>query len=214
MRLIAAHDQPIHVFLDLGCGDGILGGTILAQYSQARGVLLDFSEPMLQAAQARLGDQNVVLIQADYTDPAWTQQVSDAAPFDLIVSGYSIHHQTDERKQSLYAEIYRLLQPGGLFINIEHVAPATAWGESIWESCYIDGLCQLFERQGKPKERAEVVRAYRESTERAANILAPVETQCDWLRRIGFVDVDCYFKIFELAVFGGRRRNNKREDQI
>jgi hypothetical protein len=25
------------------------------------------------------------------------------------------------------------------------------------------------------------------------------------LRDIGFVDVDCYFKVFELAVFGGRK---------
>jgi len=41
--------------------------------------------------------------------------------------------------------------------------------------------------------------------DKAANILAPVETQCRWLRRIGFVEVDCYFKHFELAVFGGRR---------
>ncbi|HMQ52517.1 MAG TPA: class I SAM-dependent methyltransferase, partial [Anaerolineae bacterium] len=31
------------------------------------------------------------------------------------------------------------------------------------------------------------------------------ETQCAWLRQLGFADVDCYFKIFELAVFGGRR---------
>ena len=37
------------------------------------------------------------------------------------------------------------------------------------------------------------------------NILAPVGDQCDWLREIGFEDVDCYFKIFELAVFGGRK---------
>jgi hypothetical protein len=26
-----------------------------------------------------------------------------------------------------------------------------------------------------------------------------------WLREIGYVDVDCYFKSFEFAVFGGRR---------
>ena len=31
------------------------------------------------------------------------------------------------------------------------------------------------------------------------------ELQCDWRRHLGFVDVDCYLKIFELALFGGRR---------
>ena len=45
------------------------------------------------------------------------------------------------------------------------------------------------------------------------NILAPVELQCEWLRRIGFEDVDCYFKIFELAVFGGRRPQQSGEER-
>ena len=38
-----------------------------------------------------------------------------------------------------------------------------------------------------------------------ANILLSVNTQCDWLREIGYEEVDCYFRIYELAVFGGRR---------
>ena len=37
------------------------------------------------------------------------------------------------------------------------------------------------------------------------NLLAPVEAQCEELRRIGFEDVDCFFKLFELALFGGRK---------
>ena len=40
---------------------------------------------------------------------------------------------------------------------------------------------------------------------KAANILAPVELQCRWLREIGYEEVDGYFRIYELAVFGGRR---------
>jgi len=34
---------------------------------------------------------------------------------------------------------------------------------------------------------------------RAANILASVEEQCRWLRDIGFQDVDCFWKYFELG---------------
>ena len=40
---------------------------------------------------------------------------------------------------------------------------------------------------------------------RAANILASVEEQCRWLHEIGFQDVDCFWKYFELAIFGGFR---------
>jgi hypothetical protein len=40
------------------------------------------------------------------------------------------------------------------------------------------------------------------------NIPAPVETQCQWLRDIGFQEVDCFFKTFELALFGGKKTFN------
>ena len=36
--------------------------------------------------------------------------------------------------------------------------------------------------------------------------LAPIEAQCEWLREIGFKDVDCFFKHFEIGLFGGRKK--------
>jgi hypothetical protein len=39
--------------------------------------------------------------------------------------------------------------------------------------------------------------------DKQANILTGVEAQCAWLREAGFVDVDCFFKVLELALFGG-----------
>jgi len=202
LRLIAARSEPVMNFLDLGCGDGILAGTILAQYPEARGVLVDFSEPMLDAARERLRPfaRQLVFLSADFAKAGWLDSINDA-PFDVVVSGYAIHHQPDERKRALYGEIYQLLKPGGLFVNIEHVASATPWGEWIWDEYFID---TLHNRQ-PDQSRTEQGEAYRHRPDREANILAPVETQCDWLRRLGYADVDCYFKVFELAVFGGRR---------
>jgi hypothetical protein len=53
----------------------------------------------------------------------------------------------------------------------------------------------------------EIAQEYKNRPDKAANILAPVELQCDWLREIGYEEVDCYFRIYELAVFAGRRPN-------
>jgi hypothetical protein len=49
----------------------------------------------------------------------------------------------------------------------------------------------------------EIAKTFYDNPLKKANILVPVELQCFWLKKIGFKEVDCYLKIFELALFGG-----------
>jgi len=207
LRLIAARRQPVTRFADLGCGSGILADAILSRYPQAQGVLVDFSEPMVDAARAQLAGHTPrpQFVIADLALPEWTRTIAAHAPFDVIVSGYAIHHLPDERKRALYGEIFALLAPGGMFANVEHVASRTPWIEAISDDLFVDSL-YAFHRQREPaKSREQVADDFARRPDKAANILAPVEVQCDWLRACGFADVDCYFKVLELAVFGGRR---------
>ncbi len=107
MRVIRAARPELTTFMDIGCGDGILGHTILAHYPDAQGVLLDFSEPMIEAARHKLATNRAQLqfITKDYGNPQWIDAVKTHGLFDAIVSGFSIHHQPDTRKQTLYVEI-------------------------------------------------------------------------------------------------------------
>ena len=205
MRLIAARGQPPRRFLDLGCGDGILSEPILAIYPSASATLLDISEPMLEAARQRLAafENRARYVSADYGHDGWTGPLG-GGHFDLVVSGFSIHHQPDHRKQSIYRTIYQLLDPGGLFINIEHVSSPTQWIQKVHDEYFIDSLCATH-RNGPERPRDEIASDYYHRDDKKDNILAPVEKQLQWLREYGFTDVDCYLKIFELAVFGGRR---------
>ena len=203
LRMIEACGRPVRRALDLGCGDGVLAGAILKRFPEAHAVLADFSEPMLEAARKRFAEREgaVQFASADYGEPSWVASVAGFGPFDAVVSGYSIHHQPDARKREVYAEIFGLLEAGGIFINVEHVSSPSDWLVSVNDELFVDCLLRLH----AGKSRDEVAEGYYRRPDKAANILAPVETQCAWLREIGFTDVDCYLKIFELAVFGGRK---------
>jgi SAM-dependent methyltransferase len=209
MSILKTRTQPIEKFLDLGCGDGILGAAILGTYPQSRGVLADFSEPMLEQAREQLKGYagQLVFENLDYGDPAWVNRMQTEAPFDAIVSGYSIHHQPDARKRPIYAEIFSLLKPGGWFINIEHVASNAQTNIDLFENHYASERYAIEQRNGGTRTFDQVADEYKNRPDKAANILLPVEVQCNWLNEIGYEEVDCYFRVYELAVFGGRRPN-------
>ena len=207
MSILKTREHPIETFLDLGCGDGILGAAILGEYPLARGVFVDFSVLMLDQAREQLRDfaDQLAFENLDYGDPAWVNGMEAYGPFDAIVSGYSIHHQPDARKQSIYQQIYSLLKPGGWFINIEHVSSASQLNVDLFEYHYISARYAIEQRNGGTRTFEQLSDEYKNRPDRVANILVPVELQCDWLRQIGYEEVDCYFRIFELAVFGGRK---------
>lgn len=206
LRLIRGRGLPVRRILDLGCGDGFLAAPILDAWPESFAVLADFSEEMLAAARDRFSDRRdrVAIVEADYGDSDWIAALGERKLYDVIVSGFSIHHQPDDRKRSLYGELFDLLAPGGLFLNIEHVSSPTPWLREQAEERLIDALFAYHSASGA-KRREEVAEELVRREDKQANILAPVELQCDWLREIGFQDVDCHLKIFELAVFGGRK---------
>lgn len=207
MSILKSREEPVQNFMDLGCGDGILGATILGEYPAARGVFVDFSEPMLEQAREQLKDYagQLVFANFDYGDSAWVNKIQALGPFDAIVSGYSIHHQPDSRKRQVYEEIFSLLKPGGWFVNIEHISSAAQLNIDLFEHHYVMARYTIEQRNGSQRTIDEIAEEYKNRPDKAANILAPVELQCDWLRKVGYEEVDCYFRIYELAVFGGRK---------
>lgn len=208
VRLSRAANPQARAILDLGCGDGILGHALLDAFvdNAPQAVFADFSPPMLDAARVRLSDYKGHFIEVDYAQPDWVTLVSrplrdNGGGFDVVVSGFSIHHQPDERKREIYQEIYSILAPGGIFLNLEHVASASRWGEIQFEEYFIDSLHRYHGPRGKARE--QVAADFYHRPDKVANLLSPVELQCDWLRNIGFTNVDCFLKVFELALFGG-----------
>ena len=166
--------------LDLGTGDGRLLALVRRQHPDTDAVAIDFSEAMLDAARKRFAGDSLVTVIAHDLDGA----LPALGKFDAIISSFAIHHLVHERKRALYAEIHGLLNPGGVFCNLEHVASPTP-------RLHEEFLLRI---------------GFTVQTEDPSNKLLDVETQLGWLREIGFVDVDCHWKWRELALLVGRRK--------
>jgi SAM-dependent methyltransferase len=165
--------------LDLGSGDGRLLDLVLHARPQARGVAVDFSPLMLEQLHARFGPASRV----EVVDHNLDVPLPFLDTFDVVVSSFAIHHLEHERKRQLYEEVRAVLQPGGVFCNLEHVASASPYAH----------------------ERFLQAMGITPAEEDPSNKLLDVQTQLEWLREIGFVDVDCYWKWRELALLVGRK---------
>jgi ubiquinone/menaquinone biosynthesis C-methylase UbiE len=205
LHVLHALPAPPRRVLDLGAGDAVLLAALLEAFPGSDGVAVDFSPPMRERAAERLRPfgARATVTAGDLATPAWRSSVRGS--FDAIVSGFAIHHLTDDRKRAVYAEILALLVAGGVFLNLEHVASATPRVEALSDEAFVAHQYRARRAAGEGVSVEEVRREFAERPDRLANILAPVEVQCGWLRELGFVDVDCFWKHFELALFGGFR---------
>jgi len=207
LQVVAAAREQVRSFLDLGCGDAVLAAAILEEHPHARGVLLESSEGMLDAARHRLREDvsRLDFVLADVEQPGGLEKVSALGPFDAIVSAFALHGIEERRKREIFAACAQVLLPGGIFISIEHVASATRWSQSPADDLLIDAIFGEAMTRSPGKTRAEVAQEYYAQASRVGQAAAPLEVQCDWLRQAGFDNVDCFLKVQELAVFGGQR---------
>jgi tRNA (cmo5U34)-methyltransferase len=164
--------------LDLGTGDGFTLALVREERPGVTGVGLDFSDEMLGRARARFAaDVDVEIVEHDLDD----QLPASLGRFDLVVSSFAIHHCVDERKRALYGEVFALLEDGGAFFNFEHVASPTP-------ELHEDFLAAI---------------GLTPADDDPSNKLVAVETQLEWLRAVGFEQVECFWKWREIALLGG-----------
>ena len=174
-------------YIDIACGDGALDEMLLTRFSNAQATLLDGSPAMVERAQERMqrfGDR-VRVVQGDLATSGWLDAVT--APFDVAVSSIAIHNLEDPRLvRDLYRDIYGVMAEGGVFMNLEYVRSPS------------HGLWPYYTNSSSDPEAAWVmpIRSIRDYA-------GTVEEQLNWLREAGFNPVDCFWKEFRLAIFGG-----------
>lgn len=179
--------------LDLGAGTGLLSLLLAAAVPGVRLTLVDGAPAMLARATDQLDARSVPhrTVRADLADPL------PAGRYDAVVSALAIHHLDDEGKRALYRRAAGALAPGGVFVNAEQVAGPTPELDRRYDEVWMQRITEL-------GASGEEIAASRERMRHDRPAI--VDDQCRWLAEAGLVDVDCYFKEWRFAVFGGRAR--------
>ena len=101
--------------IDLGAGTGLLTLFLLEKYPNAKVVLVDLADNMLDVARERFkGNENISFRNENYLTAEFDGE------FDIIISSLSIHHLNQEDKVLLYNKYVNLLNDDGNFVNADH----------------------------------------------------------------------------------------------
>jgi len=200
VRALERHPHRVARFLDIGSGDGAMSELLLRVSPDAEAVLVDYSQPMLAGAERRLeatgGSWQIV--RGDLRERSW-QAGLPAGPFGAAISGMAIHHLRPARKRALFAEVHDLLEPGGMFINMDFVLIGQPL-RGLFDEEMVDAALAIEHEHGSGRSREEIDRAL--LADDSDDQPDSAEDQLRWLREAGFTDVELHFKWAEAAVFG------------
>ncbi len=177
--------------LDLGTGTGLLTAMLYKRFPNAKFLITDVSEKMLEMAKARFADNpQVTILNRDHRD------LPERDTFDLIISALSLHHLSDPEKSKLYRLCFQALKPGGSFINADQVLGRTEKEESFYESAWQADVRSTDLPEHFLKEAQ--IRMLEDKNARLSDQLA-------WLEAAGFGEASSYYQRNRFCVFGGRK---------
>jgi SAM-dependent methyltransferase len=110
--------------LDLAGGTGSLALHVLGQLPTGRAVIAD-KDPALLAIAADLAedDPRLEVAEVDLARADWAEHAAiAAAPFDAVVSSTALHWLQPGALADVYRALPRLLRPGGLLLNGDHLS--------------------------------------------------------------------------------------------
>lgn len=132
---VVRHLNPrLATFVDLGCGTGFFAEAILEAAPDARALLVDGSEAMLEIARRRLAanaDRVTYCVRdvaAMRYDPPWDR-------VDLVLSALTLHLVPPDTRAQVLRQAFGALAAGGILILVDHFVPRDARHAGLLEYC-------------------------------------------------------------------------------
>jgi tRNA (cmo5U34)-methyltransferase len=179
--------------LDLGAGTGLLSAFVARAFPRVRITLVDASPEMLDVARKRFAGEpgRFEFRVVDYAREPLPGE------YEAIVSALSIHHLGGIEKRELFRKVYGVLCDGGVFVNADQVLGYTPEIEALYRETWLRQV------RGSGVGEEDLAAAFVRMREDKPSTL---EEQEAWLEEAGFRQVDCPYKNYGFAVYGGRKR--------
>ncbi len=195
--LIAAlpfHESQQITLLDLGCGTGSVSKKVKDRYKNAHLTCLDFAANMIDVAKSRLkACPDVKYITCDFYNFDFDQK------YDAIVSSLALHHlRTQDDKKTFYMKIFDHLNNDGVFYNADIILGSSEHLQNLYMAKW-----KAFMRKSISDEEVNSLWIFKYKDEDKPEELV---RQLEWLRAIGFKEIDVVWKYYNFAVYGGRKR--------
>lgn len=146
--LIKAVAPDPDVWLDTGCGTGILVSKAGEVFPKTRFILSDPSEAMLDISKAKMLGRK---INTEFILAGTENLRLPEESIDVITAVMSHHYFDIEARREATGNCFRMLKKGGVFITFETIKPQTEKGQDIglrrWRRAQVS--------KGKAPEEAE-----------------------------------------------------------
>ena len=196
-------ETPLKI-LELGTGTGLLTQKILERFPNAEVLGIDGAAPMLAVAEIRLAPFKARFKStcSSFENYPWAH-VKEGT-YDLIVSSFALHHMDHGAYPIFFAGLRRILKPGGRIVVADFIRSVSDRVQHQHEGIWVETRRrQMKEALGVEQTREQVWLDHNRTKQEEGDNPAPLSDLLGWLSESGFEDVDCHWKHFCLAVYGG-----------
>jgi tRNA (cmo5U34)-methyltransferase len=181
-------DEQINV-IDLGCGTGTIAQKIKVAFPNSKISCLDIAENMIKMAQIKIGE-NIDYYINDFYEFNFDKK------YDVIISSLALHHlANDEDKKMFYRKIYNALNDNGIFYNADVVLGSNSHLQDLYMTKW-----KAFMKKSVSSDEIEnkwIVKYKAE--DRPTSLINHI----NWLKDIGFKNIDIVWKYYNYCVYGG-----------
>ncbi|UAB80964.1 transporter substrate-binding domain-containing protein [Marixanthomonas sp. SCSIO 43207] len=115
-------DEPLNI-LEIGFGSGLTTEVILEARKNNNDKITVIDDDVFMQEQIRKNKNvNPKKVSIIIIDVIKYLESDDLKPFDMVVSGYTIHNLTKQQREKLYELLYKNMSANSIFINADKIA--------------------------------------------------------------------------------------------